>query len=664
MSLNKRAGDLNRVGRVTGLQEITSTEKLLDLIRKKDGSPSSGPGENLRHPSSVREFSLKGSKGTFSRFKYFRGPSTVGVDLGSSSLRMVKTRGTDSKKNIEDWKIVPYPPDLERNSTAFADFLKRTLTAFCGAAASVRLWAFISSVNVEIRQILVPKVQKKQLAQVIYWSAKKELGFNEEERIFDYEIRGDVYDQGIAKLAVMVYSAPRQEVEEAKRLFAGIGWPLSGITIVPFAIQNILRTKRLDVQAQQIAMIFVGNDFSRIDIFDHGSLVMSRDVKTGMNSLVEALLDGYNEKAHPSSSPAPRYEPPDKTESPPSSDRQGEGLKVSLTHHEARDLLFNLLSQREPDRLTRYLLNQEEMLALITPALDRLSRQIVRTFEYFMQTTQTGRIEKVYFSSVMEASKLFFDYMEEKLGLEVVSFDFPFFSIPQDDGLSWEEKIVLLAAFGLSLSDNAYTPNMIYTYREKLEAEAVTSINRIIFISFITLVVICTGIFFSLNQAVAKKKIKLERLEAEMAQFQPPVDENLILKQLEKVKKLKERTIAYGNRHLAMALVAELAQLTPPALGLLSVKMSFPMPAPPAKETSAAKAPSVEKVEKGDTNAGSVILEGLSVGDVPSAERELNEYILKLNGSPLFAKANIEKSVKEKLKNREVLRFTVTVDVR
>ena len=66
----------------------------------------------------------------------------------------------------------------------------------------------------------IPHVPKKQLENVIYWTAKKENPIDEKEVVFDYEMQGEITDQGIPKYSVMVYSAPRSEVEKVRDLFS------------------------------------------------------------------------------------------------------------------------------------------------------------------------------------------------------------------------------------------------------------------------------------------------------------------------------------------------------------------------------------------------------------------------------------------------------------
>ena len=79
------------------------------------------------------------------------------------------------------------------------------------------------------------------------------------------------------------------EINELKDLFNKAGFPLSGISIVPFAFQSLLRTGRIDTREMHVASLYIGRDWSRIDIFSEGNLMLSRGIKAGVKTMIEAL---------------------------------------------------------------------------------------------------------------------------------------------------------------------------------------------------------------------------------------------------------------------------------------------------------------------------------------------------------------------------------------
>ena len=102
--------------------------------------------------------------------------------------------------------------------------------------------------------------------------------------IFDFELQGEIVDQDKPKYSVMVYTAPKAEIEKVKTLFSDMGITLAGITTVPFAVQNIFRSKWMPASEEIFASLFIGNNFSRIDVYNKENLVMTRGIKTGSSN--------------------------------------------------------------------------------------------------------------------------------------------------------------------------------------------------------------------------------------------------------------------------------------------------------------------------------------------------------------------------------------------
>jgi Tfp pilus assembly PilM family ATPase len=217
--------------------EVTSTERLLDLIRT-DSKPDFAPGSG--GPDKSFRLRLKNLiNNPVSLTKTF----SVGVDLGHDDIKMVKVRQISSQKyEMLEYERIPFNENVDRQSPNFPQFLRTVLTDFCGNTKNVALWCTISSARVETRQIRIPKVNPKQIPNSVYWSYKKLSSFDETKNIFDFEILGEVEEGERPKIEVMAYTALQQEVKDLKDTFSKAGFPLKGISIVPFAFQSLLRS--------------------------------------------------------------------------------------------------------------------------------------------------------------------------------------------------------------------------------------------------------------------------------------------------------------------------------------------------------------------------------------------------------------------------------------
>jgi hypothetical protein len=220
----------------------------------------------------------------------------------------------------------------------------------------------------------------------------------------------------------------------------------------------------------------------------------------------------------------------------------------------------------------------------------------------------------------------------------------------------------------MALSDSDYTPNLIYTYKEKERAVNVSRINRGIFAVFLAALLVCAGIFIYQGIGISQKKSEIARLETQLAGFVPRIDRGELTKMMEKVKEQRKLSTVYADRYLGMIVISELAALTPANIRLLDLKINLkPAPAagaappPPAAGTPAkTQAPPAAKPSRGPEEA---VLEGLILGDRQTLESSLASYAMLLETSPLFRQVTIQKNSVAPYLKGEALHFILKLNV-
>ena len=263
-------------------KDTSSTEKLLRAIKGKRGKDSA-PAAPRAAKAPVRT-PRKGA------------PPVIGVDIAPDSLRLVKIVMADGAPRLSGYWSVPYDEDGGPKSPDFARFLAAKVGEFKGSDRKAELWSLVSSAQAEMFHVRIPKVPRSQISETVYWTAQKEKAFNEGEYTMDYEVQGEVMDQGVSKIQVLVYMVPREVVQKRKELFAAAGVKLTGLTISPIALQSLFRSELVTENGESCANIYIGRNWSRIDVFAKGDLVLSRGVNTGTSSLVSALAEAYEER--------------------------------------------------------------------------------------------------------------------------------------------------------------------------------------------------------------------------------------------------------------------------------------------------------------------------------------------------------------------------------
>lgn len=603
-------------------KNINSTEKLLNVIRgiQKPSSTSDNEGEKAPSSKSVA------NKNSYNLSKALIGKSrfTLGVDIGPDHLYFAKTAKTsDGKPILVDQRIIKYSSQPPISSEEFNNLLKSSLTDFAGSIENCEIWTMMNPTDVNVQHIKIPRVTKKQLENVIYWTAKKENPIDEKEVIFDFELQGEIIDQGIPKYSVMVYTAPRTEVEKVKNVFSSAGINLHGITIAPFAIQNIFRTKWMDAPENTFASLFIGNDYSRIDIYSKNNLVLTRGVKTGINSMMDIVNESITEAGQDGRA-----------------DKQY--IKKLLT-----DILFDSSKISDQSDTNNWIKNG--IFDAISPVIERLTRQIERTLEYYTSSVGYEKVEKLYVSSTGNVFyHPFLEYIGEQLAMKTIFFDaFEGRNTNLPGGsLTIAQRASLIPAIGLALSERKYTPNIIFTYVEKNQELRRTIIDRGIFLTFGIALLVCLIVFFFQTIETQQLSTKRETLERELALIGPDIKKERITSLAEEAKARHLMNRQYAQRYKGIALMGELSSLTPENIRFIRVRIFAPVSGTPE-----------QKKDEG------VTIEGVVLGERNMLDVLLAEYVMKLENSPILQGVIVEKSSVVNYRKKEIIKFTIKAKI-
>ena len=619
---------------MTSKDELTSTERLLDVIRSdgRRGSASETAAsmnvEKMRRRGALRKSSKEGQV-------------SIGVEIDDREVRLVKVdHFGDRRWRLRDYRRVKIKSRESSDINGIAQALKDELAKMGGTRSSADVWAVITSEDIKLQNIHVPKVGKNLIDNAVYWSAKRNMSFDEATVVFDYEVRGDVIADGAEKLDVQVYTAPRRSVDEIRNVFEKIGSPLAGITLASFAIQNIMARGWMSIDRRTVSTLYIGGGWSRIDIFSDGKLAMTRDIKAGLNSIAESLVVGFNERRQPT---ARR----DVTET----GMENLVVDVSMTHDNAMTMVENIGDEAIyfEEQYKRYGLRQEEVFDLIGPALERMVRQVERTFEYYATTLKNERVEMIYVASPIALYRPVLDYFGDQLVIEKDRFDPLDSRNPAVEGLTegtpQSDRIALGHALGAALSSAAETPNMLMTKKEKTEKKSAGAINRVIRIACGVLIFCVAGYYFWLGAVLTEKKTVLADIKRGM-DARDTVSIQDLRSKLKEIATYENNMSKVAARHVGVAAIGEIAALTPADIQLTGLTVTTGRPH--------------EEEEVISSTVMSV--NGIVSGDEQSLETKLAQYLVTFENSVMCKTVRVTKKARERIENSDVLRFTIVMD--
>jgi len=532
---------------------------------------------------------------------------------------------------------------MKKGSPEFIKLLKGALRELAGKYKDPALWATISSADVETRFLQIPKVPARQTANAVRWAYQKEVSITDSQ-IFDYHVVESTYADGEQKKNVIAYTAPKNEISTTRELFNKAGWPLKGISIVPFAIQNLLKAGWISSSGKNVCTLFIGRDWSRIAIFSKNALILSRDIKAGARSMVQAILETLDKNSPP----------PEETMTMalPDEELPLESGEPSRNQKKAEKLFAEFLESRPAaDSAPPDLKREKLVFGMVKPALDRVIRQVEMTLEHFGLNFDNSPIDNVYISGELSTKKSVAIYIGKQLGLQVEPMD-PFANLAESQATDPSGQTALagdlfVPAAGMALSDNETTPNFIFTYIHKSRKAFTKRFNQVANVIFISLILVAMGIFYFQTQQVSAIKEQTRPLEIELAAYSPNLDRNLMAAVTgETVKKMQTHSAAAGY-YLPAAVLVEVLEVTPDTVKLTSVQAILGS----VDQQTIAKSGKVLNIE------------GLISGNSRFFERNITEYLVRLKKSPLFKQPKVkEKQILEK-DGGEVMRFVLSMSI-
>ncbi len=571
---------------------------------------------------------------------------SIGVDIGYEDIRLVQMIRSSGKPLLSKYVRLQFPEGASKNSSEFSDFLKSALTDFCSSSNKKEIWTAVSMSRASGRYLKIPKVSDNQISNAAFWTFKREeTAFKESEHVFTFGIIENTGQNISDQIEIMACTAPKYDIERLKQLFNDIGFPLTGISLYPLAVENLFRSGWITPEEGSMATLWIGRSRSRIDIFfPGGALALSRNIKTSERSMIESVRE-----------------------------------KIGRENHEFRDIaqqFFNSMILRKLPLAIEGAepFGEQQIFRMIQPALDRLIRQLERTFDHYNVNICNVPIEKIYVSGDIAGYSPIVEYLAQRCGEDIHTAEMDPFAPIQSGGQepcpeSAQEKLSFVPAVGLSLSDTATTPNFVVTYQDREKLGKIFRIRHAVIAVFIILSLLCGGLYVWQKKHISRKDREISALKQELQRVMLPAnpeivhkltsmqipfkpENDLLMLTREMIKLLdvrinaeKQKLRLCAARYAEIVAISDILRFTPNNIQLTSIGVSVHKSDPQKPETLP------------------VSIEGIIKGRHDEFEVILNNYINELRKSPILTRTSLVNKQADIFEEEAVLRFKIQSEV-
>lgn len=300
----------------------------------------------------------------------------VGIDVGSSAVKIVRLRESRGTYHLENIGIMPLDSETIvdntiMDSTAIVDSIRNLLNSM--KVKTARVATSVSGHSVIIRKISLPIMTDAELESSIQWEAEQYIPFDISEVNIDFQILGpDAKDP--SQMNVMLVAAKKDFVDDYTALFSEAGLEPVVMDIDCFAVENMFDYNYGFVDDEVIALIDLGASATSVSVLKGDASIFTRDIQTGGNLLSEELQ---------------------------------KRLGISSEEAERAKLGDRNIADVDPDSV-------DEILA---DAIENLVQEVQRSLDFFSATSSEDRVTKVYLTGGVSNSAKVRETLEEHLGI-------------------------------------------------------------------------------------------------------------------------------------------------------------------------------------------------------------------------------------------------------
>ncbi|MFW6295275.1 MAG: type IV pilus assembly protein PilM, partial [Halanaerobium sp.] len=357
---------------------------------------------------------------------FFKNNIYTCIDIGSYALKAVqiKKKGTKSFK-ILDTKRQKLPrgtiiDGIIKDELLLAAEIKNIFDQF--KKRTDYIITAVPSNELLIRNIEIPKMDKKEIKEALKWEADEQIPYPVENAAIDFF----KVEEGEEKVKYLISAVKKNIIDNFLSPFERNDLEVSVVNIQPMALISLL-----DYQNQCdniVAVIDIGFSAAQVTIASKNDIFLSRTVDTGGDQFTNTLMEIQGEEYQTAEARKIK-----------------EGLAADKTEKDSQQEVLDTV------QLDMALGEDNRLNALAST----LSTEIIRSFDYFSTRNNNKEISKVFITGGGARLKGLKELLAEDLNKEIFRID-PFKNTNYDSAnklVNEEYKNDFSVAVGLGVSE-------------------------------------------------------------------------------------------------------------------------------------------------------------------------------------------------------------------
>lgn len=224
----------------------------------------------------------------------FSKKEVVGLDIGSSSIKLVELKGNKKGFQLKNLGESLLPPDaivnkVINNSESVIDAIVTLMDDLNVKSKNVAI--SISGHSVIIKKVSMPKMSDKELRESIPWELEQYIPQSVEDVNYDFQILPGETAEG--NMEVLIIAAKKDITSGYLNAVMDAGLNPVIVDVDVFALENMYESNYFE-GAGVVGLVNVGASIINVNILRDGVSIFTRDITTGGNQFTEMIQKEFD----------------------------------------------------------------------------------------------------------------------------------------------------------------------------------------------------------------------------------------------------------------------------------------------------------------------------------------------------------------------------------
>lgn len=310
----------------------------------------------------------------------------VGLDIGSSSIKLVGLKEKKGSFELVNFRMVPLPPDVIVDgaiidSAVVAESIREII-----AQENIKTKDVVTSISgnsVIVKKIKLPMMTEEELEESIQWEAEQYIPFDINDVNLDVQILDlSAQEADVGQMDVILVAAKKDIINEHTSVLIEAGLRPQIVDVDVFAIENMFQTCYPGYDDQVVALVNIGANSVNVNVLEKGITSFTRDISIGGSQFTEEIQKQLN---------------------------------VSFDEAEALKLGGDLGSPME----TTEAVIPQEVGGIIRSVSEGIAAEILRSLDFYVAASSIGKVGKVFLMGGSSKVPGMTNIIESKVGVPV-----------------------------------------------------------------------------------------------------------------------------------------------------------------------------------------------------------------------------------------------------